>query len=363
MGEQSGGRSLTEQILQRGRQMQDTAARAAAMQPLAARGQPSSVFLELPPARVRHYASTGRAGLAPVLIVYSMINRPYLLDLQPRRSVVRHLTRAGADVYVMEWGDASALDRDLDMAECIGDFLPAAVSAVRAAHGGEPVNLMGVCQGGTMAVCHAALQPHSIRTLATFATPVDFHTPGNTLGRLVRDIEADNLATLPGNIPSALLNTVFVGLKPLRLLDQRYFAMPELCADDESLADFLRMERWMYDSPNQPTAAVQTFVRDFYQRNALVQGSLRIRGRTVNPAAIDAPLFNAYALEDHLIPPESARALDSRVGSAVVRSEALPGGHLGLFVGGQAHRELYPAYAEWLGRHGGLRAGKNATNQ
>lgn len=355
--------SLEEQVLHRGRQMRETIARAAALQPVTADSQTAEPFLDLPPARISRYPAAGAPTLGPVLIVYSMINRPYLLDLHPRRSVVRRLTQAGADVYVLDWGDPSALDRDLDMRECIGDFLPAAVSAVRAAHDREPVNLMGVCQGGTMAVCHAALQPRSVRTLATFATPVDFHTTGNMLGRLVRDVDAGSLDRFPGNLPSTLLNTVFVGLKPLRLLDQRYFSMPELCGDDESLADFLRMERWMYDSPNQPTAAVQAFIRDFYQRNALIRNELRINGRTVDPAAIDMPVFNAFALDDHLIPPDAARALERCVTSSAIRSEPFPGGHLGLFVSGRAHRQLYPAYVRWLREHGSLQPVKSAANQ
>ncbi|MBA1146274.1 alpha/beta fold hydrolase [Ectothiorhodospiraceae bacterium WFHF3C12] len=344
---------LAEQVLERGHEMRTTLARAAAMLPLRPDGQAAETFMELPPARILRYpaANAGRA-MAPVLIIYSMINRPYLLDLQPRRSVIRHLTQAGADVYVLDWGEPAALDRDLDMEECIGEFVRTAVSAIRAAHEGSRLNVAGICQGGTMAVCHAALHPESVQSLANFAGPVDFHTPDNTLWRLTRDLDPELLAHSPGNLPSAALNAVFVGLKPLRLLDQRYFAMPELCRDDDALADFLRMERWMYDSPNQPAAAVRTFIRDFYQRNALYKGELRIQGRSVDLRAITMPLFNAYARDDHLIPAAAAQALERRAGSNSIHSQPFPGGHLGLFVSARAHREVYPRYLEWLHSHG-----------
>lgn len=343
---------LATDILEHGERTWQTLRRAATLDRRRVRNPSGELFLDLSPARVLRYRAEAPSRLAPVLVIYSMINRPYLLDLQPRRSVIRGLTAAGADVYVLDWGEPSTLDRDLDMEECIGDFLPTVASAVRAAEGGATLNLMGICQGGTMAVCYAALHPETVRTLANFAAPVDFHATGNTLGRLVQDLDTARLDDVPGTLPSAAFNAVFVALKPLRLLDQRYFTMAELCPDDESLADFLRMERWMYDSPNQPTAAVRSFIRDFYQRNALYRGQLYIHGRRVDLAALTAPLFNAFALDDHLIPPEAARGLERSVGSTDIHSVPFQGGHLGLFVSSRAHREVYPVYREWLLRHG-----------
>lgn len=290
----------------------------------------------------------GEAGATPLLVVYSLVNRPHLLDLSAERSVLRRLAAGGHSVYLLDWHPPGPARRFLGLEDYILGDLAEAVAHIAGRHDGRRPHLLGVCQGGVLALCHAALAPASVRSLTLLATPVDTGTPGDPLARLARGIDFDALVGAAGNPSGPGLAAVFSALKPFALGIERYAGLARLAdADDEALAEFLRMERWMYDGPDQAGQAFAEFAREIYQRNALARGELRLDGKPVRPQAVRCPVFNACALDDHLVPPAAARAVAGLV-SGPCRDHALPGGHLGLFIGGRAHRELYPALLEWL---------------
>ncbi|MBK1726684.1 alpha/beta fold hydrolase [Halorhodospira neutriphila] len=290
-----------------------------------------------------------RGGGAPVLIVYSLVNRPFILDLTERRSLIRALLERGHPVYLLDWGYPQGADRFLSLDDYIGDFLASAAEDVAAAEGARP-HLLGVCQGGVFALCLAALHPERVRRLVTLVTPVDCRTADDHLSRMAQHVDFDRAAETLGNVSAHWLNAVFVALKPYRLLSQRYVDLPELADQPEALDDFLRMERWMYDSPDQAAAAFAQFARELYQRNRLYHGTLALCGERVGLDRVRAPVLNVYAAQDHLVPPAAAQAMGPLLASREYEEIAFPGGHLGVFISRRAHRELIPRIAEWLGR-------------
>lgn len=321
--------------------------RARELQPITVGGTPARQMPHAGSATLYRYGS--RHGV-PLLIVYSLVNRPYILDLSRDRSVIGTLMLGGITVYLLDWGYPGPMDRFRRLDDYLDEEIHSAMQRIATEHATERVSLLGVCQGGTIALCYAALHPERVRNLVTIATPVDFQTPQDTLYRLIRHVNTERLARAMGNIPAAGLNAVFAGLKPFQLFYRRYRALAQLEDDDEALRQFLRLERWMYDSPDQTGAAFVQFARDFYQANGLMAGTLRLCGKTVLPARFKGPLFNAYAAADHLVPPAAARALAKLTGSCDYRELRLPGGHLGMFISRHAHRRLYPALVEWLQR-------------
>src|SRR5690606_27820295 len=138
----------------------------------------------------------------PLLLSYALVNRPYMVDLQENRSLVRGLLSRGEDVYIIDWGYPDQADRYLDMEDYVERFLGGCVDFLRASHGIEAINLMGICQGGVLSLCYAALHPDKIRNLVTTVTPVDFHTPDNLLSRWIRDIDMDLMIDTLGNVPA-----------------------------------------------------------------------------------------------------------------------------------------------------------------
>ncbi|HAS50900.1 MAG TPA: class III poly(R)-hydroxyalkanoic acid synthase subunit PhaC, partial [Gammaproteobacteria bacterium] len=120
----------------------------------------------------------------PLLIVYALVNRPYMMDLQEDRSLIRGLLEAGLDVYLIDWGYPSADDHTLTLADYVQRYIGHCVDVLRERHGVDAINLLGVCQGGALSLCHSALYPANIRNLVTMVTPVDFQTPDNVLSHL-----------------------------------------------------------------------------------------------------------------------------------------------------------------------------------
>jgi polyhydroxyalkanoate synthase len=295
------------------------------------------------------YAPTARdAGLPPVVICYALVNRPTMLDLQPDRSLIRGLLARGLDVWLVDWGYPDAGDSGLTLDDYVNRLLGACIDRVREARGVPAVNLLGVCQGGTLSICHAALHPERVRNLVAMVTPVDFATPDNLLAKWARRLDVDALLEARGNVPGELLNAAFIALMPLRLTAQKYAGLADIAEDRAALENFLRMERWIQDSPDQAGAAFREFVHGFFRDNRLVRGGLEIGGRAVEPRRIACPVLNVYASRDHLVPPSASKPLAGLVGSDDCTTFEFDGGHIGIYVSRSAQELLPRTIAEWL---------------
>jgi polyhydroxyalkanoate synthase len=274
-----------------------------------------------------------------------------MLDLQPDRSLIRGLLARGLDVYLLDWGCPDHDDRGLTLGDYIGRQLGGCIDHLREAHRLEAVNLLGVCQGGTMSLCHAAMFPGRVRNLVTMVTPVDFQTEDNLLSRWAQGLDAERLVAVLGNVPGELLNAAFLALMPLRLTVRKYAGLADIADEPEALANFLRMERWIHDSPDQAGAAFAEFVRQFFQKNRLVRGGLSIGGVPVDLRRIDCPLLNIYATQDHLVPPSASRPLAGLTGSRDYTAFEFDGGHIGIYVSRSAQELLPRTIVQWLERH------------
>lgn len=284
----------------------------------------------------------------PVVIAYALVNRPWIADLEDGRSLIQGLLRQGLDVYLMDWGYPNAADRCLGLDDYIAVRMDRCIDHVRREHALQRINLLGICQGGTMSLCYTALHQEKIANLVTTVTPVDFHTPGDQLSLLCRYVDVDLVVDTLGNVPGSVLNAAFLSLKPFALTSRKYVDMVDLLDDETRLRNFLRMEKWIFDSPDQAGEAYREFIRQFYQQNALVRGEVRIGGRLVDLGRIVIPVLNVYALSDHLVPPASSIALRDCIGSEDYETLEFPGGHIGLYVSSRAARTIPPAVAGWL---------------
>ncbi|HEX5514972.1 MAG TPA: class III poly(R)-hydroxyalkanoic acid synthase subunit PhaC [Gammaproteobacteria bacterium] len=300
-------------------------------------------------AALYHYPASAGAGEAPpLLVIYSLVNRPDILDFTPQRSVLASLRDAGHSVYLLDWGRPGPGDRHLSLDDYVDGLLYDAIEQIRQRHAGAAVSLFGVCQGGTLALCYAALYPEHVAKLVTLVTPVDFHAGNASLYHLAKYVDFDRFAAAYGTIPASVLNIAYVGLKPFRILSQRYVDMLDIAADPAALTDFMRMEQWMYDSPDQAGEAFRQFAKHFYQNNDLIHGRVRLAGRPVRLDRLDMPVLNVYAADDHLVPAPSALALGDHVPKRRYQAVEFPGGHLAVFVTRRAHTQLYPMVGQWL---------------
>lgn len=284
----------------------------------------------------------------PTLIVYALVNTVWMTDLQEDRSLVRNLLEQGEDVYLIDWGYPDGADRWLTLDDYINGYLDRCVDAVRKAAGAEAINLLGICQGGTFSLCYTATHGEKVKNLITMVTPVDFQTPDNMLSSWSRDLDVDLFVDTMGNIPAELLNWVYLTLKPVRLNQQKYVGLVDILDNPKELQNFLRMERWIFDSPDQAGEAFREFIKDFYQQNKLIKGEVVIGGKPVDLGMITQPVLNIFAEQDHLVPPDASRALGRHVGTTDYTQLAFKGGHIGIYVSGRAQREVPPAIHQWL---------------
>lgn len=289
----------------------------------------------------------GCARSAPVLISYALVNRPYILDLQPDRSLIRSLLAAGLEVYLIDWGYPDAGDRDLEMSDYVDRYLDGAISHLLRVHRAQALTLTGICQGGTLALCYCARNPRRIENLILLGTPVDFQTPDDLLSRWARHLDAGLLARA-GNLPGVSLTGLFFALSPFRLMQQKYAALTAYTPDADAMELFGRMERWILDSPDQPALAFSQFLRWLYQENRLVRGTLRVGGRPIDLKRIRQPILNVYATRDHIVPPSATTALRRYVGSADYTEYGVDTGHIGLYVSGRARQRVPARMASWL---------------
>ena len=298
-----------------------------------------------------HYKSpTGKKpkNKTPLIICYALVNRPYMTDLQEDRSLVRGLLESGQDVYLIDWGYPDRSDRFLTMDDYINGYLDRCIDVMRERHGVKSVNLLGICQGGTFSLCYAALHPEKIKNLLTMVTPVDFHTSDNLLAFWIRKIDVDLLVDTLGNISGDMLNWTFLNMKPYRMMGQKYIDMVEILDNKEKVENFMHMEKWIFDSPDQAGEAYREFINDCYKDNKLVAGKLNLGGKEVKLSNVKMPVLNVFAQNDHLVPPSASKPLRKHVGTKDYTELSFRGGHIGIYVSGRAQREVPPSIGKWL---------------
>jgi len=284
----------------------------------------------------------------PLLIVYALVNRPYMADLQEGRSMVQGLLDAGLDVYLIDWGYPDGGDRYLTLNDYINGYIDRCVDIICEKHETEKINLLGICQGGSFSLCYSALHQNKVKNLITTVTPVDFHTKNDLLSKMIRNVDIDLLVDTMGNLPGELLNWTYLSLKPFQLMGQKYMDLVDVLDDKEKARNFMRMEKWIFDSPDQVGETFRQFSKQFYQQNGLVKGTVKIGDDTVDLGNISIPVLNIFAATDHLVPPDSSKALGGCVGTDDYTELEFPGGHIGIYVSGKAQKMIPPAVGKWL---------------
>jgi polyhydroxyalkanoate synthase len=297
----------------------------------------------------------------PVLICYGLVGRWTMTDLQEDRSLVRNLLNLGLDLYVVDWGNPSRADRYLTLDDYILGYLDAVVSEIARRAAVPKINVLGVCEGGVFATAFTALEPDRVNTLILTITPIDFHadTVDNRLGhgfiniwtRSLSPEDVDRLIDANGNLPGEFLGAIFNQMSPMRSLLKYNLDLLEIVDDEQRLMNWLRMEKWIADRPDHPGEAAKQWLKDLYQQNKLVRNEWELDGRRIDLRNIRMPVLNVYAKDDHIIPPATSRALGPMLGTTDYTELALPGGHVGVFVGGRSQALFAPAVSSFVAQH------------
>jgi polyhydroxyalkanoate synthase subunit PhaC len=283
----------------------------------------------------------------PLLIVYAQINRYYILDLQHDKSVVKHYLENGIDVYVIDWGDPGPQDRYETIFDQI-EYMDEAIDYIRKERKASKVNLQGYCMGGTYSAIYTSLYQEKVNSLILQAAPIDFTTQAGILNIWGKYIEADKIVDAYGNVPASLLNLGFLMIDPVRLLVDKYVKFYENVRDGDYVQNFMRMERWIFDSPDLPGEVYRQFIKDLYQKNLLSRNELVVEGHKIDLKKIKVPLINIVGTSATLVPPESSIPIMDLVSSTDKEMLKFASGHIGISVSGRAHKELWPKASRWI---------------
>jgi len=301
--------------------------------------------------RLRHYEPVAKSAGPPVMLVYSLIKRPYILDLVPTRSVVRSLLRQGFSVYLTDWLPPELADAGRGFDAYVNEDLARAVACVQRREGVEQISLIGCCFGGILCVIYAALHPATVKHLVPFASPFEMHpalVPGSV----------ECVTAMYGNVPAWLIHAGLNAQVPARLNLPLYLAQdlgePELVQSNLDSEPRFRtaIQKWMNSDVPLAGRVFREMMRDAYWNSQLAENRLRVGDQQVTLEHITCPVLNIAGVRDQLVPPESAAALIEHVGSREASNLVFPTGHLGLMVSLAAQRDLWPRIGNWLRTNG-----------
>ena len=298
--------------------------------------------------RLLRYRSDVRTMPTPILMVPSPINRHYILDLMPKKSMVEYLLAQGHDVFILDWGTPGPEDQYLSFDQMVDRYVGRAIRRSCEAAGVPQVHLLGYCLGGTIAMIHGAVYPERVASLLALAAPVDFDGDGllSVWSRL-ESLDLEVMIDAFGNMPWPLMQFGFHLLRPTLTLQKLVYAI-DRAWDDEFLDGFFALETWGNDNVSFPGRVFLTYIREFYQRNALVRDDFSLSGKPVRLANIEFPVLAVIFQHDNIVPEASATPLAGLVSSANARTLSLRGGHVGAVVSRKASERLWPVVSEWF---------------
>lgn len=290
----------------------------------------------------------GRGDGTPVLIIPSLINRYYVLDLLPERSFLDFLARQGLHPLVVDWGAPGAVERNFDLSDYIARRLEPAVAATTALAGGPPI-VLGYCMGGLLALALALRGEENIAGVALLATPWDFHAERAAEARALAAAASawPSLYAAARVLPVELIQFLFFLLDPF-LAARKFVRFAALDPASEAARGFVALEDWINDGVPLALAVAEECVRGWYGDNAPARGAWRVDGVRVRPERLRRPALVVLPARDRIVPPRSAAAL----AEALPRPDVMrpPLGHIGMMTSAAAPVQLWAPLAEWLRR-------------
>ena len=300
--------------------------------------------------RLLRFEPTTRRHATPILFVYSLINRYYILDFLPGRSLIEFMRDQGFDVYAIDWGTPGDLEEQLTWDDALGGLIRAAVQWTLKVSGAPSLTLYGYCMGGTMALAHAALHPKPLRNFVAQATPVDFHHGIFHTWTRPRYFDVDAMVDAHGNVPIDLMETGFSMMAPVQRIT-KWLDVFRRIDDPEFVTTFLAMEKWASDNVPFPGELYRQYIRDCYQENNFYEGRMVVGNRTVDLGQIACPLLMVLSDTDVIAPPPTSMALLNKVSSTDTTTMSFPVGHIGLSTSSKGPKQIWPKVAAWLAAH------------
>jgi polyhydroxyalkanoate synthase len=283
----------------------------------------------------------------PVLLVPSLINRHYVLDLMPGKSFAEYMVSVGHDVFAIDWGTPTDEDRYLTFDDFCDKYIGRALRRAASSSPDGKAHVLGYCLGGTLAAIHAAVRRDHIASLTALAAPIGFNDDG-LLARWARTEAFDlgSLVSALGNAPAWLLQGAFQLLRPTMPL-HKAVTLLDKGDREEFLEGFLALETWGQDNIPFPGACFRQYIEELYRKDGLLAGTFTLSGHPVRLSDIVCPTLAITFEHDNIVPHKSASVLLERVGAADKEHIHLPGGHVGSVISNHAKKTLWPRISNY----------------
>ena len=299
--------------------------------------------------KLLHYRPlVSRTAKIPILVVYALMNKSYILDLQPDKSWLRSLLSQGFNVYLIDWKTPTSIDKYVSFDDYVNYYVDDCVDLVTKENSVERLTLHGYCLGSTMAAMYTSLHQEKVRNLVTIAPIIDTENDKTVLANFARYLDVKTITDILGNFPREYLYGCFSMLKPFKQGANKYLNLVENIDNAKFVQNFLRMEKWLYDTPSIAGETFRQWIEDIYQKNLLVKNEMWIGENLVDLSKINVPLLNIVAEEDHLVSPQCSVALNDSVSSMDKRLMHFHTGHVGLIASSYSQNNVLPKVGQWL---------------
>jgi polyhydroxyalkanoate synthase subunit PhaC len=310
---------------------------------------PNEILVEKRAYRLLHYQQlVNNTAKTPILVVYALINKSYVLDLQPDKSWIRSLLSQGFDVYLIDWKAPTAADKYVSFDDYVNCYIDDCVETVLEKNKVEKLTLHGYCMGGTMSTMYTALHQDKVRNLAVIAPVIDGQKDFTVIGNLAKNMDVDKMLQVVGNLQSEQLYAFYSTLKPFKQGINKYLNFLQNVDSEEFVSNFLRLEKWLYDTPPIAGETFRQWISDIYQKNLLVKNEMKLTDKIVDLSTIKVPLLNVIADEDHLVSPQCSAPLNDVVSSTDKRLMRFHTGHVGLIASLYSQNNVLPKVGQWL---------------
>jgi polyhydroxyalkanoate synthase len=289
----------------------------------------------------------------PLLMVFALMNRPYILDLRPGHSFVEFMVNSGYDLYLLDWGAPGPEDKNLKFDDYTLEYMPRAIRKLKAVSGVEEFSLLGWCIGAILTTIYAALRPDDgLRNLILLTAPLDFsNKEAITFARWTdeRFFDVDKVLGTFGNMPGEMIDYGAKALKPVENYVVNYLKLWDNIDNPQVIEAWQAMNTWVTDNIPLAGGVFRQLIVDLYRNDRLMQGQMMIRGERVDLSRLRANLLTVIAEGDHITPPCQSKAILSKVSSKDKELFSVPGGHIGIMAGSGANKRTWPKIDNWLG--------------
>ena len=299
--------------------------------------------------RLLHFKPlTAKQVKTPLLIVYAIINRYHIFDIDPKKSWVKNLLEQGFDVYMIDWGTPTSLDKFLGFDDYVNRYLDNCVEFICNESDVKKISMQGYCTGGTLATVYSALHPEKIKNLVVTAPVIDGWKDTTVVSNLTKSFDVDKFVDVIGNMPPEFMYYCFSILKPFEQGIEKYLKFMNNINNEKFIESFLKIEKWLDETPPIPGQLFKEWIKGIYQDNLLIQNKMFVGNRQVSLEKINMPIFTQIAVGDHLVSPECSMPLHYAVSSTDKTLQLYPTGHVGMIASSFSQKKVLPELGQWL---------------